>query len=222
MDLFKLLKSLEEFLYEVIVLLVFYPRTMWLSLRYPQRMMDYADTELGDVQSGQYIDTVSPPLFLMITLGLTYLFGLMVHAPSVAQDAPSLLADPERMLVFRVFAFSLLPLVLSLRLMRDLSIRLDRDTLRPPFFSQCFITAPFALGIGIGLSLAAYRGPDGVVPGMIILAVSTGWYVRQQAHWFATKRGTGLRRGWTTALSTFVLGWAAIIALVLAIGAVSR
>jgi hypothetical protein len=222
LDLFKLLKSLEEFLYEVIVLLVFYPRTMWLSLRYPQRMMDYADTELGDVQSGQYIDTVSPPLFLMITLGLTYLFGLMVQPPSAAQDVPSLLSDPERMLVFRVFAFSLLPLILSLRLMHDLSITLDRDTLRPPFFSQCFITAPFALGIGIGLSLAVYSGPDGVVPGMIILAVSTGWYVRQQAYWFATKRGTGLRRGWTTALSTFVLGWAAIIALVLAIGAVSR
>jgi len=222
LDLYKLLKSLEEFLYEIIVLLVFYPRTMWLSLRYPQRMMDYADTELGDVQSGQYTDTVSPPLFLMITLGLTYLFGLMVQPPSAAQDVPSLLSDPERMLVFRVFAFSLLPLLLSLRLMHDLSIKLDRDTLRPPFFSQCFVTAPFAMGIGIGISLATMAGPPVALPGKILLALSCCWYVRQQAHWFATKRGTGLRRGWATALATFVLGWAAIIGLVLAIGAVSQ
>ena len=53
MDLMKLLKSFEELLYEVMVMLVFYPRTLWLSMRYPQRMMDYADTELGDVLSEQ-------------------------------------------------------------------------------------------------------------------------------------------------------------------------
>lgn len=222
MDLYKLLKSLEEFLYEIIVLLVFYPRTMWLSLRYPQRMMDYADTELGDVQSGQYIDTVSLPLFLMITLGLTYLFGLMLHTPALEEEVPSLISDPERMLIFRVFAFSMLPLFLSLRLMRNLAIKLDRDTLRAPFYSQCFVTAPFAMGIGFGLTLTTFAGSDGVIVGIFLMVLSTYWYVRQQAHWFAAKRGTGLVRGWMTATSTFLLAWSAIIALVLLITKLSQ
>lgn len=35
MDLMRLLRSLEEFLYELIGWLVFYPRTFWRILRHP-------------------------------------------------------------------------------------------------------------------------------------------------------------------------------------------
>ncbi len=63
---------MKSLLYEAMVMLVFYPKTLWLTLRHPQRMMDYADTELGDVQSEQYIDTLSPPLFLMICLAISH------------------------------------------------------------------------------------------------------------------------------------------------------
>lgn len=40
MDFMKIPKSLEEFLYEVMTWLVFYPRKMWLALRRPLVMMD--------------------------------------------------------------------------------------------------------------------------------------------------------------------------------------
>jgi len=39
MDFMKLLKSLEEPLYEVMVLPVFYPKPSRLTFRFPQRMM---------------------------------------------------------------------------------------------------------------------------------------------------------------------------------------
>ena len=204
------------------VLLVFYPRTMWLSLRYPQRMMDYADTELGDVQSGQYTDTVSPPLFLMITLGLTYAVGLMLHSPQLEKEVPSLVSDPERMLVFRVFAFSMLPLFLSLRLLHNLDSKLDRDTLRPPFYSQCFVTAPFAMALGVGLTLTTTGGTRSVWFGVVLMALGTIWFIRQQAHWFSTKLGSSRFRGWTRAISTFLLAWAAIIAIVLVVWGTSQ
>ena len=74
-----LLKSLEELLYEAMVMLVFFPRTLWLTLRHPQRMMDYADTEIVDVQSEQYSDTLSPPLFLMSCLLLSHLVELAIE-----------------------------------------------------------------------------------------------------------------------------------------------
>lgn len=220
MDLYKLLKSLEEFLYEIIVLLVFFPRTMWLSLRHPQRMMDYSDTELGDVVSGQYTDTISPPLFLMLTLGLSYLIGvaLKLDPNEVTQRV---LADPERLLVFRVFLFSLLPLTMSLRLLSDLGITLDRGSLRAPFYSQCFVTAPFALAFSSGLSMAAQNFGGSSLLGIALIALGTGWYVRQQAHWFAAKRGSGLVRGWITAVWNFLLGIFALFAMAAALFAVS-
>ena len=144
MDFMRLLKSLEELLYEVMVMLVFFPRTLWLTVRHPQRMMDYADTELGDVQSEQYKDTLSPPLFLMVCLLVSHVFERSSAAQAV-KLLPSFLTDTQNLLVFRVFIFSLFPLILSLRLLQLLKIDLDRDTLKPVFYSQCFVTAPVAM-----------------------------------------------------------------------------
>lgn len=67
----KLLKSLEELLYELVSWLLFYPITMWRSVLKPLNMMRYADTELADRPEDQSEDTLSPPLFLLITLLLS-------------------------------------------------------------------------------------------------------------------------------------------------------
>lgn len=62
MDFLRILKSFEEFLYEAMTWLVFYPRTMWRAVTRPAAMMDYARTELRDDLEDQYKDTISPPL----------------------------------------------------------------------------------------------------------------------------------------------------------------
>lgn len=200
MDFMRILKSLEELLYEVMVLLVFYPRTLWLTLREPQRMMDYADTELGDVQSEQYTDTLSPPLFLMISLAVSHGIELAVYSTIPAAQQTKLLATSENLLLFRVFAFSLLPLVLSLRLLAGLKIDLTRETLRAPFYAQCFITAPFALAFGLALSLRHYWQDVGGIAGTALIVASTLWFLRQQTFWFMAKLGFGVWRGLLTAV----------------------
>jgi hypothetical protein len=191
MDFMRLLKSLEELLYEVMVMLVFFPRTLFLTVRHPQRMMDYADTELGDVQSEQYSDTLSPPLFLMICLVINHLFERA--APAGIQEAlPALLQDTQNLLIFRVFMFSLLPLILALRLMQKLGIALDRETLRPVFYAQCFVTAPVALLIGIGTTVSHLGGEAAPIVSNGVFLGGLIWYLAQQTLWFRTKLGCGL------------------------------
>jgi hypothetical protein len=207
----KLLQSLEDLLYEVIVWLVFYPLTLWLSLRYPQRMMDYANTELGDVQSEQYTDTLSPPLFLMLSLAISHGIGLAFNVDVPNAHTPQLLIDSEHLLIFRVFVFSLFPLAMSLRLLLGLGIKLDRETLRAPFYSQCYVTAPFTMSFGLAFTLGRIFGSQGALLASLGFALVTVWYVRQQAEWFAAKFGTGIARGWATALTTFVGGIVAIL-----------
>ena len=68
MDFVKLLRSFEEFLYEVMAWLLFYPRTMWRVIREPLAMMRYSDQEQHDKAERQYDDAISPPLFLMISI----------------------------------------------------------------------------------------------------------------------------------------------------------
>ena len=47
MDFIRILRSLEELLYEAMTWIVFYPRTLWRSIRSPIRMLQYAQRELG-------------------------------------------------------------------------------------------------------------------------------------------------------------------------------
>ncbi|MFM7377544.1 MAG: hypothetical protein ACKO1O_05350 [Erythrobacter sp.] len=215
MDVMKLFKSFEELLYEVIVILVFFPRTLWLTFRFPQRMMDYSDTELGDVQSEQYSDTLSPPLFLMLCVGLGYLIERAV--PGALEDAnmPVLLRNAENLVALRVLTYSLMPLAFSLRLMHRLDIALDRDSLRPPFFSQCFAAGPVAMLEG--LSQALWHAPvaNAHVFSLGITAFAIGWYLLQQVRWLHRKLAFSYLRG---AIESTVIGaLTAFVALVLSV-----
>jgi hypothetical protein len=201
MDFVKLLKSLEDLLYEVMVMLVFYPRTLWLTIRYPQRMMDYADTELGDVQSDQYADTLSPPLFLMICLGISHAVSSSTDPQGVAA-VPGLLRDTENLLAFRLVLFSLFSLMMALRLLNLLGVKLDREALRAPFYSQCFVTAPVAMAVGLAFSMSHLIDKGGEFITALMLTLVTGWYLYQQALWFRSKLDVGLPRAWMIALST--------------------
>ncbi|MCX9146506.1 hypothetical protein [Erythrobacter sp. WG] len=217
MDFMKLLKSLEELLYEVMVMLVFFPRTLYLTARYPQRMMDYADTELGDVQSEQYSDTLSPPLFLMICLALSHGFEMAFPSPGT-QSLPSFLQDTQNLLMFRVFMFSLVPLILSLRLLNRMGIPLDRETLRPVFYSQCFITAPMTLVIGIATILWQIGDETTSLVGHVIFWGGLAWYLVQQTLWFRVKLGIGYVRAAADALGATVAAAALIIVTAVTLG----
>lgn len=51
MDFLKLLRSLEEFLYELCTWLLFFPRTLYRVVVHPRRMAQYVDTELKKIWS---------------------------------------------------------------------------------------------------------------------------------------------------------------------------
>lgn len=220
MDFMRLLKSLEELLYEVMVMLVFFPRTLFLIFRYPQRMMDYADTELGDVQSEQYSDTLSPPLFLMISLALNHLFELALPTSDLA-SLPAFLQDNQNLLIFRVFMFSLLPLVLSLRLLSKLAIPLNRETLRPVFYSQCFVTAPMALLIGLATILWQSGSATAGQFAAVIFWGGVAWYLVQQTLWFRAKLDSSVGVAALNALGASLVAVLLIIVSGLMIGFVS-
>lgn len=211
MDFMKILKSLEELVYEVMVMLVFYPRTLWLTFRHPQRMMDYADTELGDVVSEQYNDTLSPPIFLMICLAISHVIEVAALGSNATAALPAFLRSTENLLGFRVLVFSLLPLAMSLRLLHGLKQPLNREALRTPFYSQCFVTAPLAMLFGISQSMRHLHVPYIDQAATVLLVLTLGWYIRQQAFWFNAKLQVTKMRGWFIAILMFALSLVLIV-----------
>ncbi len=206
MDFMKILKSLEVFVFEIIAWLVFYPLTMWKVLTRPAHMMKYADDELDDSPEDYYSDMLSPPIFLAITIGLAHLLELGMH---VETHLPGALDTEQNLLGYRILVFSIFPLVMSLRLLRKRHVKLDRKTLKPPFFSQSFVIAPYAFLLGIApLLTAEYMGPgmQSLLVMLGIIALATVWYLILQARWFALELRISVARGAWHAILAFVQG----------------
>ncbi|UZK66757.1 hypothetical protein [Sphingomonas sp. M1-B02] len=183
------LKSLDDLLFEIATWLVFYPITLWRTISRPSAMMEYADDELGDRPDEQYTDTLSPPIFLLLTLLLSHALELALvgQNPLVTSNRglASLITDDTSLLLLRVVFFSVIPLVMSVRMIRIRRQRLTRNSLRLPFYAQCYPTAVFALTLGIGVLLPhLHRGEVVTIAGWLIALAAFLWFGTVQAGWF--------------------------------------
>lgn len=203
MQFIQLLKSLDELLYEVMSWLVFYPVTLWRSVRNPLKMMNYADSELGDADDQQYTDTLSPPLFLLLTLLISHAVELAVvgDSPIVAskRGLDSLIVDDTSLIVLRIAMFSVFPLFMAVRLIRQQRVSIDRDSLKPPFYSQCYVAAPFALVLGLAGALGSSQPDWAKLSGAALIVAALIWFGLLQARWFAQHLNTGFGRGFWNA-----------------------
>ncbi|MGH6805346.1 MAG: permease [Ensifer adhaerens] len=213
MDFMRLLKSIEELLYELVFWLLFYPLTMWRTLRHPEAMMRYADVELSDRVAEQYTDTLSPPLFLLITLLLAHGLELAMLTQETAGTLPPLLRNDSNLLMFRAVSFSILPLLMAVKLLRHRGTPLDRNTLRQPFYSQCYVAAPFAFAVSFATLLTRAGNATALVVGLVLLAISFIWYVTIETRWFKSDLGLSAPRAAFKVMVTLLQALMAIIVL---------
>ncbi len=221
MDFLKLLKSLEEFLYEVITWLVFFPLTLWRVVRHPQRMARYAETELKDKPEKQFDDALSPPLFLMLAILAAHVLELILHQQvQVTGELSRQIMDNEQgLLLYRTLTFALWPLLMAIHCLRRRGIRLSRESLRHPFYAQCYLAAPFAITLSMAMQLALKPGLAYSRTGWTLAGVAAIWYLCVQARWLRdTLRGNWggslLSAAWVLLLGGAVnLGIGAVLVL---------
>ncbi|WP_156378596.1 MULTISPECIES: permease [unclassified Rhizobium] len=214
----KVLKSLEELLYELVSWLVFYPLTLWRAVTSPLSMMRYADLELADRLEDQYDDVISPPLFLLITLLLAQAVSTLMPKGAAETAAEAALTQSDtNLLLARGVIFGIFPLAMAVTLLVSKGIRITRNTLRPPFFSQCYVAAPFAFLLGLAIDLMLVPGGDSQTAGLAGLGGALLWYGQAQVRWFRLDLGVGL--GKATGLFAFAFTIALIAALCVALAA---
>jgi len=211
----RLLKSLEELLYELVSWLVFYPLTLWRAITRPLSMMVYADDELGDRLEDQYDDTISPPLFLLITLLVSQAMSAVFPSVAAADPAAQALAkSSSNLLIARGVIFGIFPMVMAVTLIRHKGLKLTRSTLRPPFFSQCYVAGPFVLLIGLAVDFLIVPGGRGMPYAAVLLISAVLWYGQAEIRWF--RRDLAIGRLRATGLFLAALLLAMMIALSLA------
>ncbi|MCV0414867.1 MAG: hypothetical protein K5831_08285 [Brevundimonas sp.] len=209
MDLLKILRSFEEFIFEATSWLIFYPMTLWRVVRDPLAAMEYSDREQGDPEERRYDDALSPPLFLLATLVLVNLVAVAAHVPpppEASEAMKAVAASPQNLILFRSLAFSLIPLVAAASLLHRQGRRISRETLRAPFYAQCYLAALCAASVSIGT--VVFQRPE--LPNAVGAAIIAGgflWFQAVQTAWFRRR----LAVGWVKAA---LLGlWATVRAL---------
>ena len=185
MDFMKILRSLEELLYEVMTWLVFYPRTVVLTLFWPVRTLEYSRLEYDRPTDERYDRTLSPPLFLLLSLLLSHLLELVLHfsTPEMEASPLSRLSD-QNLVIVRSLFFAVFPLMFALHQVKAIGLPLSRTSLRGPFFVECYPAAVFALMLQVGMTTAG-AVPNAQVPGGLLAAGAVVWYLGVQTLWIS-------------------------------------
>lgn len=213
MDFIKILRSFEEFLYEVMTWLLFYPRTMARVVWDPLGMMAYSDREQFDREQDKYTDALSPPLFMMLSILLAHIVELWFQQNIALREGfRSMFQTDQSFLLLRCAVFGIYPMIFAVALVRRQGLALDRETLRAPFFAQCYVTAPFAMVLGVA-GIGARMTSVLVVSGSsLIFLVALGWFLTVQTRWFHA------RLGMKPVKAAVLSGWLWLVSAVLIFG----
>jgi hypothetical protein len=208
MNVLTILRSVEELLYEVMSWLLFYPRTLFMTLTHPLKTMRYSDQEQQDKPDQQYLETLSPPLFLVLSIllahGLELLFGFQMDQGRTTVSH-FVMGSDQNLLIFRALMFSLHPLVFAWAWLKLSGHKIDRDTLRPPFFAQCYLSG--ATSILVSLASLGIRDPHDwtTLAGLAVTLTATVWYIWIQSRWLMRIDGMGRLKALAWAVGLFLL-----------------
>lgn len=219
LDFMRLLKSIEELLYELVTWILFYPLTLYRSIVRPVRTMTYAVTELTDPDSEQYEDALSPPIYLLLTLLLTHLFAV-VFSPPTNVALPSILTQEPNELVFRAAMFSVFPLALALLDLRQRGIKLTRKALQPAFYSQCYSAAPFIASFNLGVVFLQHGNVAAKVTATVLIVAGFAWYIPVQTAWLAARSNIPRGRALLLVIAT-IAGACLALAVVVVLAALA-
>lgn len=225
MDFIAIIRSLEELLYEVMTWLIFYPKTLWRIIVSPTAMTLYADEEQDDSPADRYSDALSPPLLLMITLVISHVvelgFGLQGPKGHGGAVAKTLVGSEQSLLMLRALLFAIIPVTIAAIVLGLQRKGLDRETLRSPFYSQCYIVVPFALLASVGSNVARAPGHHWGVAGIAMVVAALLWFIWAETLWLRRQLALGAVASLLTAILCIAaallaaLGVALLVALAL-------
>lgn len=218
MDFLKWIKSLDDLLFEMMSWLVFWPLTLVRTLFGPLTMMRYADAQLALPEEEQYSEALSPPVFLVVTLLVSHLVSIALGQPDQIVASRSglgaMVADETTALAVRLALFSAFPLIFSVILLLVRQRKIDRLSLRLPFYAQCYPAAVFAAALAVAAEISLLDfGPPGT-SGVAIIAAML-WLTVVEARWMRAEQGLGWISACALALCGLLLAGTLVVTVTL-------
>jgi hypothetical protein len=167
--------------------------------------MKRTEAELKLPPEKQFRDVVSPPIFLLITVIAAHAFEVALVGNSKLIDdgvgLAAMITDNTTLILFRLVAFALVPVIAGVFALAVMRRPVDRDTLQPFFYAQCFATTPVVLLCSVAETITQLPQPAANIPAGLLFAAATLFYIGVETSWFAreAKRGRGFAALWAVA-----------------------
>jgi hypothetical protein len=216
MDLIRLLRSLEEFLYELIGWFVFYPRTFWRIVFHPGAMAHYTRAELEKDVDSQFQDTISPVLMLILSVAIAHVIELAVNVPMPTTASPVrqfLFGSEQGILLTRSTVFCVFALGAALGTLRRKRLPVTRVSLREPFSIQAFVVSPFVVLLSVGALIARTNTGSLHWGGVVVASASIVWYLLARTAAYRALYGGGWARPFVSVCVWFLLTCVAVLTL---------
>ncbi|URK88384.1 hypothetical protein LP421_14130 [Rhizobium sp. RCAM05350] len=137
MDVFNIAKSIEKFIFELLMWLIFYPYTLFRVIFQPNSMMEYARHETARDEAVSFESGMKPAIFLFLSIVIAAYIA-PVHKEELAamnstQAGQYITASWVNLLFFRMLIYSIFPIVAAL--IYDLATpgQVTRKSLQIPF-----------------------------------------------------------------------------------------
>src|SRR4051812_2303240 len=182
-------------------------------------MMERSEQELKLPPNEQFRDLVSPPIFLLLTVVAANAVEVAVAGNNPLIDdgigLAGMITDNTSLILFRLVVFASLPMIAAVFALGVLRRTVDRDTLQPVFYAQCFATTPVVLLCSIAETLTRLPQTAANIPAALLFAAAAIFYVGVEGSWFTheAKRSRGVGMAW--AVASLLMSAIALAALIL-------
>ena len=185
MDFIRIIRSLEELLYDVTTWLAFYPRTMWRIVARPDDApFGYrAGRRPRQAVHGHAEPAAVPDADNPDREGIGLPLGIEKTEPATT-IAKTLLESERNRLNVGSLLFSLFALMGATTAVARRGLTLDRSTLRGPFYSRCYLTAPFPLVIAVASSLPTLPARESGPAAAAVALAGAVWCLCVETMWF--------------------------------------
>ena len=208
MDFLSFTRATEQFVYELMTWVLFFPLTIVKIILNPLNAVDYVDVEDSKPQDTAYASAMRPALLLLIAITI----GSMA-VPFTPEQIASLsklrigriITDSwVNLVLFRLITFSTFPTIAALLFDRFTPGKIDRFSLRTPFSQQCYLISPFVLFVSRALAHSLSQQIDWVT---VTIIVSHLWLIFAETLFFVKRANFSWLTGVAASLFVVSFGW---------------
>lgn len=189
MDIFKLSKSLDELIFDILMWVIFYPYTLVRVLIWPGYMIGYAAEELRkDTEKSDLFDRgLSPPVFLFLSIVIAWMIAPDAPVSTQSQSAIAGIINGSVMslLTYRLALYCVFPFAGALIFEWRTPGPISHHSFRLPFYQQAYLCAPLAIVFSITTVVATrIRDTDVLAFTALALIAIVVWYYWSQVVFF--------------------------------------